>query len=101
MDKIVISSRIQTFWNHKEHWLRSISAKVTKKIDDIQCVQWRPVDTMQRIRRSMESQEIRTQYTILSLLERLWKQTWLIDSRNSVTTCQESNSRLLGTLLKL
>ena len=25
---------IQTFWNHKKHWLKSISVKVTRRIDD-------------------------------------------------------------------
>jgi len=44
---------------------------------------------------------MRMQYTILISLKRFWKQAWLIDSRNGVTTCQGGNSRLLDKAFEI
>ena len=37
--KEVGSKKIRTFWNHKGHWIESISAKVIRRMSDTQCVQ--------------------------------------------------------------
>ena len=39
--------KIQTLYNLKRYWLRSISVGISKIMDDTQCVQWRPVNIMQ------------------------------------------------------
>ena len=47
--KKVGPENIQTFWNHKKYWTRSVSTKVTRRMGDIQHVQWGPADMMQEI----------------------------------------------------
>ena len=39
--------KIQIFSNHKINWLRSILAKVTRRIGNTQCFQGRLADTIQ------------------------------------------------------
>ena len=39
---------IWTIWNYKKYWIRSVSAKITRRIGNIQYVQWRSTDMMQK-----------------------------------------------------
>jgi len=51
--------------------------------------------------RDMELQKMRTWHTILSSLEKIWKWTWSVDSRNRITTCQRGSWRLLGKAFEM
>ena len=88
------------------------------------CFQWRPVNTLQKggiykstqgsstttwhyqwgrriwSRRNQRTLQKRKRHLISSALERIWKQTWLIDGRNKLITHKRGNSRLLDTTFK-